>query len=51
MIVCCNIFGGTKCLNASRLFQVICNIFVLLTFIFAYLLSFVMCKISFNMCF
>jgi hypothetical protein len=47
MIICCNIFGGTKCLNASRLFQAICNIFTLLLF-FA-LLYFVMCKILSNM--
>ena len=47
MIICCNTFGGTKCLNASRLFQAICNIFTLLLF-FA-LLYFVMCKILSNM--
>jgi hypothetical protein len=46
MIVCCNIFAGTRCLNASRLFQVI---FIFLTFIFVSLLSFVMCEILFNM--
>jgi hypothetical protein len=51
MIVCCHIFAGTKCLNASIVFQVICNIFILLSFIVASLLSFVMCEILFNMCF